>query len=172
MTRSSFFLAAALSVSLVACKKQSPVQGLDATVAPAAPMATPSTAQVVAELKENFSRVHFDFDSAALTAESVAALEANAALMVKHPAIQIEIQGHADERGTTEYNLALGQKRAEAVKNKMVAMGVPRARLKVVSYGEEKPLVAGNGDVAWSANRRGEFRILTAEVASVVGTTD
>jgi peptidoglycan-associated lipoprotein len=79
--------------------------------------------------------------------------------MLEHSDIKIEVQGHADERGTTEYNLVLGQRRADAVVNYMVSKGVPGSRIRSVSYGEERPLDPATTEVAWAMNRRAEFRI-------------
>ena len=87
-----------------------------------------------------------------------------------HTGLRVEVQGHADERGTVDYNLALGQRRARRVTDWLEASGVPGSRLRTVTYGEELPLVAGNDERAWSQNRRAEFRI-TSGRSSVVGTT-
>ena len=85
--------------------------------------------------------------------------------------MKVEIQGHADERGTTEYNLALGQKRAAAVRQFLLAEGVAPSRLSTISYGEEKPRAAGESETAWAQNRRAEFRITWSGDALVQGTT-
>lgn len=132
--------------------------------------AAPAKPEVVAELVQNFSRIHFDTDSSAIDTESKRLLEANAAILSSHPDLRVEIQGHADERGTTDYNLALGQRRANTVVTYLVHQGVSANRLPVVTYGEERPATAGEGEVAWAQNRRAEFRVLTGGL-SVVGTT-
>lgn len=152
---------------LVACKKQPVVEVVEPTVV-ADPVASPAQ---ITQLRENFSRVHFEFDSAALTAEGREALSANAAILVRHPRLTIEIQGHADERGSTDYNLALGQRRAEAIRSHLIAQGVRESRVKVISYGEERPLEYAESEIAWSANRRAEFRILR-DGGLVMGTTE
>lgn len=123
----------------------------------------PEEKAAVEEMVQNFSKVHFEFDSSELSGGSSDALRANAGIMQKFTGIRVEIQGHADERGTTEYNLALGQKRATSVRDTLVGMGVADARLKIVSYGEEKPAVSGHSETAWSANRRAEFRVIAGE---------
>ena len=79
--------------------------------------------------------------------------------MLNNSDIKVEIQGHADERGTTDYNLALGQKRSDSVKSYLVSAGVAPSRLSSISYGEEQPLDMAHTEIAWSKNRRAEFRI-------------
>lgn len=111
----------------------------------------------VAEIVGNFSRVYFDFDSSELAPDAKAALDANVALLQKYPDVKIQIQGHADERGTTEYNMALGDRRANEVKSYLANQGVAPSRVTVISYGEEAPLDATGGESAWSVNRRAEF---------------
>jgi len=92
--------------------------------------------------------------------------------MRQHNDIKVEVQGHADERGTTDYNLALGERRASAVYSYLSgAGGVSSARLKKISYGEERPLASGSAEAAWSKNRRCEFVITWGGVQSVRGTT-
>jgi peptidoglycan-associated lipoprotein len=152
-----------------ACKKQPVVETAAEPVAVAAPTNN-SSAQVNA-LRENFNRVYFDTDSSDLTEDSKAALTANSAILVRHTDLSIEIQGHADERGTTDYNLALGQRRAEAIRTYIIAQGVAPRRVKVISYGEERPLDPAKGEIAWSKNRRAEFRILS-DGTEVTGTTE
>lgn len=150
-----------LSLSL-ACKKQAaPASMMDAS-GPAAVKSAPVEA-AMEQIRENFSRVHFGYDSSSLDAQSRALLQANAAIMAKHPEIAVEIQGHCDERGTTDYNLALGERRAVAVKSQMQALGVAPSRVKTVSYGEERPLRTGAGETVWSENRRAEFRVYAGE---------
>jgi len=168
MTRT--IIASLVVLSFAACKKLPPEPAPVEPVAAAA-VATPmTTAQAVAKLQEQFARVQFEFDQSTLTADSKDALAANAAILQRHPRITVEVQGHADERGTTDYNVALGQKRAKAVQAYLTGMGVGAARVQTVSYGEEAPLAKGSTEVAWSANRRCEFRILIGE-SGVEGTT-
>lgn len=128
-------------------------------------------AEAAEALRKNFQRVHFELDSARLSADARAALDENAAILQEHLSLRVEIQGHADARGTVDYNLALGQRRASAVVQALGQRGVPRSRLVTVSYGEERPLQAAANDSAWSANRRAEFRITHAGDAPVQGTT-
>ena len=100
---------------------------------------------------------YFEFDSARLNAETTVALDSAVDLLERSPSALVVISGHADERGTREYNLALGHLRASAVADYMVARGVDGSRIKKVSYGKEKPLLKGSNEEAWSKNRRVEI---------------
>lgn len=165
-------LALAMTVAFSAgCKKPAPPE--TPIVAPPPPPA-PAPAVVpepVVQMARNFQRVYFDLDSATLASDSKAALDENVALMQANPNIKVELQGHADERGTTDYNLALGQRRADAVRRYLGAKGIAGSRFSVVSFGEERPLQSGSFENAWSQNRRAEFRITWGEGAAVRGTT-
>ena len=107
--------------------------------------------------------VYFDYDQSNLTAKSIQALKGVSELMKRNQKITIPIEGHADERGTREYNLALGQRRAESVASYLIANGVSRNRLITKSYGEERPLSLGSNDTAWSKNRRVEIKSFSVE---------
>jgi len=100
-------------------------------------------------------RVFFELNSSTLTAEGRSTLEKQAAWLQKYPNVAVTIEGHCDERGTREYNLALGEHRAQAVKNYLVSLGVPAGRLNTISYGKERPAVVGSDEEAWAKNRRG-----------------
>ncbi|MBF0401368.1 MAG: peptidoglycan-associated lipoprotein Pal [Magnetococcales bacterium] len=103
-------------------------------------------------------RVYFDYNSALINDKSAQVLAHNAGWILAHrPKVQITIEGHCDERGTREFNLALGQQRADAVVRFLVGQGMEAGRLKAVSYGKERPLVPSHDDSAWSKNRRGEI---------------
>ena len=102
--------------------------------------------------------VYFEYDKFNLTAKSIQALRGVSDLMQRNSKITISIEGHADERGTREYNLALGQRRAESVANYLISNGIKKNRLNVKSYGEERPLALGSNDTAWSKNRRVEIK--------------
>jgi len=102
--------------------------------------------------------VYFEYDQFNLTAKSIQALKGVSELMNRNSKITISIEGHADERGTREYNLALGQRRAESVANYLISNGINRNRFITKSYGEERPLSLGSNDVAWSKNRRVEIK--------------
>ena len=136
------------------------------------PEKAPATVtEAVAAMKQNFNRIFFPFDSVQLTPDSGRALSSNVEIMRAFPQLTVEVQGHCDDRGTTEYNLALGQRRAEAVVKYMTTAGVPRSRLSTVSFGEEHPLQRGTTETAWTQNRRAEFRITRNQEMAVQGTT-
>lgn len=101
--------------------------------------------------------VYFDFDSYAVRADGKPVVENHAAYLVKNKARAILIQGNTDERGGSEYNLALGQKRAEAVRKAMSTLGVPEAQIEAVSLGKEKPKATGSNEEAWAQNRRADI---------------
>ena len=99
-------------------------------------------------------RVYFAYDSAELDSDAQELLQDQAAWLKQHNKVSITIEGHCDERGTREYNLALGEKRAQAVKNYLNSLGVNRSSLNTISYGKERPAVVGSNDGAWAQNRR------------------
>jgi peptidoglycan-associated lipoprotein len=105
--------------------------------------------------------VHFDFDKYDIRPEDGPVLKENAALLMKSPAVKVQIEGHCDERGTAEYNLALGERRANSTKKYLVSLGVPPDRLSTISYGKEVPLDPGHHEEAWAKNRRAHFVILS-----------
>lgn len=144
---------------------------------PAKPVATPSAAQATstqpasaqqsqnasskAELQSALEKIYFDFDSASLSETSRSTLAKNAAALTKETSSKIRIEGNCDERGSAEYNLALGERRAKAAHQYLVTMGVKPDRLSIVSYGKEKPAVQGSDESAWTKNRRDEFVVVT-----------
>jgi peptidoglycan-associated lipoprotein len=101
--------------------------------------------------------VYFAFDDASLTPEGMARLDAITAYMKTNTKEKLKVEGHCDDRGSIEYNLALGQRRAESVRKYLETVGIGADRLQAVSFGSEKPAVAGQGEEAWSKNRRAEF---------------
>jgi peptidoglycan-associated lipoprotein len=101
--------------------------------------------------------IYFDFDRAVLRPDSLAALEQHAAHLRENPDRRVVIEGHTDERGTREYNMALGERRADAVRTFLVSSGVRRAQLEIVSYGEERPVNPASHESAWALNRRAEL---------------
>lgn len=101
--------------------------------------------------------VHFGYDKSSLDAESRKVVAGNVEWMKANPSVKVQIEGHCDNRGTIEYNVALGERRANAVKSYMVSLGIPTSRLSVISYGKEKPLEMGDTEAAWSKNRRANF---------------
>ena len=101
--------------------------------------------------------IYFDFDQATIRADQVGRLEQNADYLTSHPAARVIIEGNCDERGTNEYNLALGERRAINAKNYLVELGVSPDRIRTISYGEERPLFTGDDEFSWSQNRRDDF---------------
>ena len=104
--------------------------------------------------------IFFDFDRSDLREDARQTLQAKAEALRQSPDVRIRIEGHADERGTVEYNLALGERRADAARAYLVDLGIDPDRMTVISYGEERPQVEGSNEAAWSQNRRDEFVIL------------
>ena len=104
--------------------------------------------------------IHFDYDKAILRGGDAAVLDQKVAILQANPGLRIRISGHCDERGSDEYNLALGNRRATAAKQYLVSHGIDAGRVETVSYGEERPLDPGHNEDAWSKNRRDEFDIL------------
>jgi len=102
-------------------------------------------------------KIYFDFDKFELSPESLETLNGLATMLKSNPEIKVQIEGHCDERGTTEYNLALGERRAKAALDYLASQGIDAARLSTVSYGKEKPADPGHNEEAWSKNRRDEF---------------
>ena len=100
-------------------------------------------------------RVFFDFDKSNLTSDAIATLDKQAEWLEKYSNVAILIEGHCDERGTREYNLALGDRRATSVRDYLVSKGIAKSRLKLISYGKERPAVLGSNEDAWAQNRRG-----------------
>ena len=101
--------------------------------------------------------VYFDFDQSDITFEARPVVEAHARYLVNNPGLSIALQGHTDERGTREYNLSLGERRARAVQQMMILLGVLPSQLEVISYGEERPAAFANDEESWSLNRRVEL---------------
>ncbi len=159
-----------LSTSLAACTK--PTQTKPVAQTPAAQTDSASTTgidqgtspsgnltpqqQALAQLKTK-NIIYFDFDSSGIPQEYLSVVSANAAYLVKYPTARVRLEGHTDERGTREYNIGLGERRAQVVKNALLAQGVAAAQLTTVSYGEERPAVEGHDEAAYAQNRRVEF---------------
>jgi peptidoglycan-associated lipoprotein len=101
--------------------------------------------------------IYFNFDEFTVSQESKKILASKAAFLKTHPKLKVMIEGHCDERGTTEYNLALGEKRAGEVKKYLIFLGIDGNRLSVISYGKEKPAASGHNEEAWAKNRRAHF---------------
>lgn len=113
-------------------------------------------------LRNIFKTVYFPYNSSIIKGEeNITRVQNIAAYLKRHPNTYIFIEGHCDERGAREYNLALGVRRANAVRGMLIKMGVDLERLFTISYGKEKPAVVGNDESAWSKNRRGEFKVFS-----------
>ena len=162
----------------LACKKQvqetpPPVPAQPDPVVVEEPEQAPSNLpEEVLQLVQNFQKVYFELDQSLLSDDGEAALGRNVQILQENPDIRIEIQGHADQRGTTEYNLALGQRRAATVAEYLSVSGVDASRLKVVSYGEERPLMEEPSESAFSKNRRCEFVIVWGGKTDVKGSDE
>jgi len=116
-----------------------------------------SEAAAPASAVPQLEKIFFEYDSYTLSAQSREILARNAEWLRENPSAKLTVEGHCDERGSDEYNLALGERRAEAVRKYLVTLGVAADRLSIISYGEERPAVAGHGEGAWAQNRRAEF---------------
>ena len=110
--------------------------------------------------------VFFGFDRADLSTDARAVLKSNSDWLKKNPVAQVQIEGHCDERGTVEYNLALGSKRAQASKDYLETLGIPANRLSMISYGEEIPVCKDNSESCWEKNRRARFIVTSGRPAS------
>ena len=145
---------------LAACETASQVSGDSASTSASNTASSSSASSSAADktpaekLAQVGDTVNFDFDSAELTVSARSTLNRQAAFLSLNPDLMIVIEGHADERGTREYNLALGDRRATAVRDYLVAKGIDPARVRTVSYGKERPAVAGSDEAAWAKNRR------------------
>jgi len=121
----------------------------------AAPATTTVTPGSVADFRQNVGdRVFFDTDQSTIREDGRATLAKQAEWLKKYTNYQITVEGHCDERGTREYNLALGERRANAARQYLVAQGIPAARIKTISYGKERPDPVGSDEAAWARNRR------------------
>jgi len=105
--------------------------------------------------------IYFDFDRYDIRPRDTEILKGNAALLKKFPSMKIQIEGHCDERGTNEYNLALGERRASSTKKYLNSLGIAADRVSIISYGEEKPAAIGHDEASWSKNRRAHTVILS-----------
>jgi peptidoglycan-associated lipoprotein len=146
-------LMAAMTV-LAACDT-TPTQTTGASASQSTTPTSQASLSLADELKTQVGdRVLFAFDKSDISPEAKAILTRQAAFMQKYPSATFTIEGHCDQRGTREYNLALGERRATSAKNGLVALGVAGGRLQTISYGKERPAVVGNNDAAYAQNRR------------------
>jgi peptidoglycan-associated lipoprotein len=125
--------------------------------APPPPPAPAPSATEEQLFSQNVKDIYFDYDKGDIRADQQASIQGDAQFLQQHPNIRFTIEGHCDERGSTEYNLALGTNRADAVKNALVQAGVGGDRIKTISYGKEKPFCTESNESCWQQNRRGHF---------------
>jgi peptidoglycan-associated lipoprotein len=134
------------------------------TAVPAVPQATPTPSRIpenVALKSESaLATIYFEYDRAKIAPEAQDALAANARWLRDNPSVRVLMEGHCDERGTNEYNLALGERRTLAAKSYLTSLGIEESRMFTISYGEERPADFGHVEEAWSKNRRVEFKVL------------
>ena len=109
--------------------------------------------RLASELVEVGDRIFFGYDESIITDQSAETLQQQYQFLIRNPGLSITITGHCDERGTREYNLALGERRASAAKNYLISLGISSNRISVISYGKEKPAVEGHDETAWTQNR-------------------
>ena len=157
--KATAMIAAITMLAVGACAKKAPEQ------LPPAPEGTgtdtgTNTGGVVPGSQEDFvanvssDRIFFGFDQYNVDAEDQATLQSQAQWLARNPAVRVTLEGHADERGTRDYNIALGERRANAAKNYLATLGVDPSRIDVISYGKERPAALGSNEEAWAQNRR------------------
>lgn len=167
----SVFLMGAI-VFLASCSKKDVVEGdpmasaggLDGGMGEGAPTPPPVTTGGAGDAgmaSTDLATIYFAYDSYSLTGEARSALKSNADWLKANPSARVQIEGHCDERGTNEYNMALGDRRANSVRGYLEKMGVSRGNIDTISYGEERPSDPGHDEGAWSRNRRAVFVILS-----------
>jgi peptidoglycan-associated lipoprotein len=169
----------ALALAAGCAKKPAPTPPAETTMAPVTPTTEMPSQQVSGIGEKSISeqamgdqpalqtmavagleRIFFEYDQYTLSPQAREILAANVTFIQANPGAQIRIEGHCDERGSDEYNLALGERRAQAALNYLVSLGVPKERLSTISYGEEMPLDPSRTEEAWAKNRRAEFKVL------------
>jgi peptidoglycan-associated lipoprotein len=156
-----------LTVAAVGCAKKAPAPAPAPPVSEAAPTPAPAATPPPAESAPtttlvgsgDFQPAFFDLDSYTLRDDARAALDKDAKLLRDNPTVNLTIEGHCDERGTAEYNQSLGERRAQAARDYLVAAGIQTSRLNVVSYGKERPFATGHDEGSWQQNRRAHFTV-------------
>lgn len=157
-----------------ACATASSATEARTAVVPDDRAAVPTFAQRIAQLEAE-GPLHFDTDTDNLDVDARRVLREVAAQLFEHPEARLLVGGHADERGDTAYNLALGERRAQAAREYLARLGIDPSRVQLTSFGEEHPAVAGHDDGAWAMNRRDEFLFLVPDAeghASIVASLD
>lgn len=153
-------LVATSILALAACAKKPPAQLPPAPVQTAEPAPPPAPSGPVKGSQEDFianvssDRIFFDTDKYDVDSQDQATLQSQARWLMANPTVRVTVEGHCDERGTRDYNLALGERRANAAKNYLVSLGVPADRISTISYGKERPAELGSTEEAWAKNRR------------------
>ena len=157
-----------LIVGLVGCGKKPPPPPPEEPVITTPPVeedttpVEPTPPPPPPELKQSqLKTVYFDFDKFNLRADAKAALDVDFNLLQQFPDVIVKIEGHCDERGTVEYNISLGEKRAKAAQDYLVGLGIDPNRISIISYGKERPVDPGHNEEAWAKNRRAEFVIIS-----------
>lgn len=166
LKQNKFVLVAVLSLLLAACGGDKGIKGEEGDIAGAGEDGVTASglagedgasgSALGADMEQLLSTntVYFEFDSSAVDQESQRVIEAHSQFLIENPDVNVVLEGHADERGTREYNLALGERRANSVAEIMMAYGVSAGRIQTISYGEERPAALGGGESAWQQNRR------------------
>jgi peptidoglycan-associated lipoprotein len=169
MNRLAITAVAASALALTACSKKPPAElppppqdNGSATNTGALPPSglTPGTEAHFQQVMAGRDVIYFDTDKYDIDSDDAAALRQQAQYLLQYGNVRATIEGHADERGTREYNLALGERRANAARNYLVSLGVPATRLTTISYGKERPVALGSNEEAWAKNRRAVTVIL------------
>ena len=164
-TRNLAFALAAGTLALAACAKKAPEElppapqqtptGPSTPTGPATPDFGPGSQQhFIQAVGQANTTVYFDTDRFNIDSEDASRLQTQAQYFAQYPDVFFAIEGHADERGTRDYNLALGERRANAAKNYLVSLGIPANRIRTLSYGKERPVAMGSNESAWAQNRR------------------
>lgn len=149
-----------LGSALTACHPKPPLKPQQAmNLTPAPTDAEPSLRDTYFHEVPDIALVHFDYNSVQLRSDARDVLKQNSAVLAKHPKWTVLVEGHCDERGTTTYNLALGSRRAAAVRQYYELMGIPGSRIATLSFGKEKPLCTDSDEACWSQNRRAATKV-------------
>ncbi|MBA3941347.1 MAG: peptidoglycan-associated lipoprotein [Sphingopyxis sp.] len=160
MRKTTAMIAAITMLAVGACAKKAPEQlppapegtGTDTDAGTGTGVVPGSQEDFVASVASD--RIFFDFDQYNVDAQDQATLQSQSQWLARNPAVRVTLEGHADERGTRDYNIALGERRANAAKNYLASLGVDPSRINVISYGKERPAALGSNEEAWAQNRR------------------
>lgn len=163
MKNTKLLMAIALGVALVGCQSKPKGEAADTaaqvetgTNEAAGMNDTSASSSEASKALLSTTVFYFDFDQAVVKPEAFEALQAHATFLAGNPSSAIRLEGHADEQGTREYNIALGERRAKAIESFLLVNGVTAGQIETISYGEERPVDAGHGETSWAQNRRVE----------------